>query len=487
MLAERALKGIPSTSASVPKAGEEKELENIPSTPTTEAAATHQYHIDEMLQLFPTLQYGMDVNPKFNCGPTGVEYTIGVNAFDLMNVDLVHGWLIDENDHDVQAVIGTKTYNELTEILIHGTDARDKIPLLMSKIDELEKEISDLTLEMSKTDKGSEKGASLEAMEKVTLNDNDQDDKEGTNTSSIESKEEDIERPSKESTAAVKLQSLQRTLSETKDEFDRQSKIASDSAIVDDFLQSTSHQLTYTGLAELHNHISEGKMCVFFRNNHFATMTKSGGHLYLLVTDLGYANVPDVLWEKLDDISGDTEYADHQFMKTKPASNISAAPGPTLSPEQMLAQRAGAERDYELALQLSRNENALDEQEGKLIAAATAASLQEFHGKNGEVQQQGPDNNGTVASIPTSSQSMSYHQEEQDRMVAMQLQAQSDSGHGNYSSHHQEEQDRMVAMQLQAQFREDAGARRNLPRPRQHQQSSSDGGRSRKDSGCLIC
>eukprot|EP00553_Chaetoceros_curvisetus_P002804 CAMPEP_0204626046 /NCGR_PEP_ID=MMETSP0717-20131115/11625_1 /ASSEMBLY_ACC=CAM_ASM_000666 /TAXON_ID=230516 /ORGANISM="Chaetoceros curvisetus" /LENGTH=216 /DNA_ID=CAMNT_0051641857 /DNA_START=67 /DNA_END=717 /DNA_ORIENTATION=+ len=216
-------------------------------------------------------------------------------------------------------------------------------------------------------------------------------------------------------------------------------------------------------------------------------MTKSGGHLYLLVTDLGYANVPDVLWEKLDDISGDTEYADHQFIKTKPASNVSAAPGPTLSPEQMLAQRAGAERDYELALQLSRNESALDEQEGKLIAAATAASLQEFHGNNGEVHQQGPDNNGTVASIPTS-QSMAHHQEEQDRMVAMQLQAQSNSGQGNYSSHHQEEQDRMVAMQLQAQFRENAGTRRNLPHSQEHQQSSSDGGaRRRKDNGCLIC
>ena len=57
--------------------------------------STSSYHIDELLKLFPSLQYGMDVNPKFTIGPTGVEYTKELSAFDLMGVELVHGWLID--------------------------------------------------------------------------------------------------------------------------------------------------------------------------------------------------------------------------------------------------------------------------------------------------------------------------------------------------------------------------------------------------------
>ena len=122
-----------------------------------------------------------------------------------------------------------------------------------------------------------------------------------------------------------------------KELLDNQTTIFKEGTIVNDFLSSTSTQLTYSGLTDLHNHVKEGKQCVFFRNNHFATMCKHNGILYLLVTDLGYANVPEVMWEKLDDISGDTEYADQEFVKTKPRAEVSAASGHSLSPEQLLA------------------------------------------------------------------------------------------------------------------------------------------------------
>ena len=40
------------------------------------------------------------------------------------------------------------------------------------------------------------------------------------------------------------------------------------------------------------------ELAVFFRNNHFATITKHGGELYLLATDVGFAREPLVVWER---------------------------------------------------------------------------------------------------------------------------------------------------------------------------------------------
>ena len=40
------------------------------------------------------------------------------------------------------------------------------------------------------------------------------------------------------------------------------------------FLESTASQLTYHGLCELNMAVNEGDFCVFFRNNHFNSLTK---------------------------------------------------------------------------------------------------------------------------------------------------------------------------------------------------------------------
>lgn len=92
-------------------------------------------------------------------------------------------------------------------------------------------------------------------------------------------------------------------------------------------------------------------MVVFFRNNHFNTLTKHNGQLYLLVTDFGYADVPSVVWEKLDVIDGDTEYATDEFKVPPPVDHhiSDAATG-----EQLLANTAQSQADFQLALQLSR-------------------------------------------------------------------------------------------------------------------------------------
>ena len=100
------------------------------SSPRASAALHAQHHLHEVLSLFPSLQYGMDVNPKFTSGPTGVEFTTSMTCFDLLGVELVHGWLLDPQDVETASVVGDKTYNELVELVIKGNEAGDEVDKL---------------------------------------------------------------------------------------------------------------------------------------------------------------------------------------------------------------------------------------------------------------------------------------------------------------------------------------------------------------------
>ncbi|CAI9110800.1 OLC1v1010887C1 [Oldenlandia corymbosa var. corymbosa] len=78
--------------------------------------------------------------------------------------------------------------------------------------------------------------------------------------------------------------------------------------LIRDFLNSNASQLTIYGMFCLQEGLKEREVCVFFRNNHFNTMFKFEGELYILVTDLGYLNQPQLVWEKLNDTKGNTEF-----------------------------------------------------------------------------------------------------------------------------------------------------------------------------------
>jgi ubiquitin carboxyl-terminal hydrolase MINDY-1/2 len=66
-----------------------------------------------------------------------------------------------------------------------------------------------------------------------------------------------------------------------------------------------SSQLTIFGLMKLHE-LKNGSLSILFRNNHFSTLFKYQDQLYCLVTDEGYQNKPDIVWEKIQDEEGDT-------------------------------------------------------------------------------------------------------------------------------------------------------------------------------------
>ncbi|PKA60747.1 hypothetical protein AXF42_Ash006381 [Apostasia shenzhenica] len=83
--------------------------------------------------------------------------------------------------------------------------------------------------------------------------------------------------------------------------------------LIRNFLENTASQLTIYGLFCLQEGLKERELCVFFRNNHFSTMFKFNGELYLLVTDQGYINQPDLVWEKLNEVNGDTVFMTGNF------------------------------------------------------------------------------------------------------------------------------------------------------------------------------
>lgn len=74
-----------------------------------------------------------------------------------------------------------------------------------------------------------------------------------------------------------------------------------------EFLESNSSQLTVYGLSSLLENMGDQQLAVFFRNNHFNVLLRSGVGLYILVTDQGYLYEPEIVWEHLNNVDGDTE------------------------------------------------------------------------------------------------------------------------------------------------------------------------------------
>ncbi|CAF1413629.1 unnamed protein product, partial [Didymodactylos carnosus] len=136
------------------------------------------------------------------------EYTRECVIFDLLGIQLLHGWLIDPQDDELLSIIGDCGYNQLVEKIISQRQS-DKEELIREK--------------------------------------------------------------------------------------------------------NNASQLTYHGLIELNQTMRDNQLAVLFRNNHFSTIYKQHDHLLVLVTDQGFLNQPDIVWETLTNIDGDSIFCDAYF------------------------------------------------------------------------------------------------------------------------------------------------------------------------------
>ncbi|CAR29427.1 hypothetical protein ZYGR_0AD01090 [Zygosaccharomyces rouxii] len=84
-------------------------------------------------------------------------------------------------------------------------------------------------------------------------------------------------------------------------------EIIEDANYIRSFLARSATQLTDYGLVHLKEILVEKSYAVLFRNDHFSTIYKYEGELFTLVTDLGYKNRPDIVWQSLKSVNGSAD------------------------------------------------------------------------------------------------------------------------------------------------------------------------------------
>ncbi|NWV07638.1 MINY1 hydrolase, partial [Ptilonorhynchus violaceus] len=214
-----------------------------------------QQNINDTMTVLPKLSTGLDVNVRFT-GVSDFEYTPECIVFDLLNIPLYHGWLVDPQSPEQVQAVGKLSYNQLVEKIITCKQASD-------------------------------------------------------------------------------------------------SSLVSEGLVAEQFLEASASQLTFHGLCELTATAREGELGVFFRNNHFSTITKHKGHLYLLVTDQGFLQEEGVVWESLHSVDGDSCFCDTDFHLSHTLGRAGAAAAP---PDPRLQQRQ-VDQDYMVALSLQQGQD----------------------------------------------------------------------------------------------------------------------------------
>lgn len=82
------------------------------------------------------------------------------------------------------------------------------------------------------------------------------------------------------------------------------SQILEDANYIKSFLARSATQLTECGLRHLREILVEKSFAILFRNDHFSTIYKNNGELFTLVTDLGFKNRKDIVWQALKSVNG---------------------------------------------------------------------------------------------------------------------------------------------------------------------------------------
>ncbi|XP_039606328.1 ubiquitin carboxyl-terminal hydrolase MINDY-1 [Polypterus senegalus] len=221
-----------------------------------------QQNMSDAMAVLSKLSTGLDVNVRFT-GVSDFEYTPECIVFDLLNIPLYHGWLVDPQSQDTVKAVGKLSYNQLVEKIILYKHSAD----------------------------------------------NNQ---------------------------------------------------VSEGLVAEQFLESTASQLSYHGLCEVSTTAKEGELSVFFRNNHFSTMIKHKDHLYLLVTDQGFLQEENLVWESLHNVEGDGNFCNSEFRLNHPPDTLALQPQPVTAQGQAAVKQQEQQRqidqDYMVAMSLQQQQ-----------------------------------------------------------------------------------------------------------------------------------
>eukprot|EP00871_Galdieria_phlegrea_P001100 jgi/Galph1/1991/GphlegSOOS_G679.1 len=369
----------------------------------------------DVVSIIPRLQTGVDVNVRFKqC--ESFEYTVELSAFDAFRVRLVHGWIVDSKDSALQSVIDDLSYNQLVDFVVSNDEIREPVHESKVEKDVSQEDVSTAShCEDDKVKKDEKDGRSTEPQDtehvgvssdsilKAPTDEVLKEDTEGK-SNQVGLVDDEIDSILKESVSSSDPERAPKNMNEKPtcnkrigtrrcnlfvfgtDEargaspIPTEENISSDikqetysprtkSAIIREFLADTSNQLTNCGLEELKRTVQEDELCVFFRNNHFSAMTKHLDNLYLLVSDVGFAEESQVVWEKIKSIHGDSEFFNSDFQSAISMKDSLSNPSATSvnTDEQLAAQlqaqenqgltsSANRDTDYELAKKLQKEE-----------------------------------------------------------------------------------------------------------------------------------
>lgn len=129
------------------------------------------------------------------------------------------------------------------------------------------------------------------------------------------------------------------------------------------FLDASATQLTRWGLEVITKAMKPGSIAILFRNDHFSTLYRHPKTLQILalVTDAGYANHAEVVWESIVDVKGENaEFLSGDFRSVGENGNLST-PGQADGSrkdghEAPLVSHEQEDMDLALALQLQEEE-----------------------------------------------------------------------------------------------------------------------------------
>ncbi|GCC41962.1 hypothetical protein chiPu_0025630, partial [Chiloscyllium punctatum] len=80
--------------------------------------------MNDAMAVLPKLSTGLDVNVRFT-GVRDFEYTPECIVFDLLDIPLYHGWLVDPQSQEVVHAVGRCSYNQLVEKIISSKQCTD--------------------------------------------------------------------------------------------------------------------------------------------------------------------------------------------------------------------------------------------------------------------------------------------------------------------------------------------------------------------------
>eukprot|EP00945_MAST-04E_sp_MAST-4E-sp1_P000205 g205.t1 len=365
-------------------------------------------NIDDVMSLLPRLQNGLDVNVRYRHSKD-YEFTQEIAIFDILGINLVHGWLYDPANTAAKNALGAKSYNELVEKIINFDSAKSdylKKKQEGSKSDEGSKgdgadeeggagakvgeEGSKCGPEAEgKIGEGAERGADRSGKEEeactgtVGLREKVADvdqalpcAKTEDGETAQETEKEDLDPELMQALLLSREASMLETWKEEKITVEinggevRLAQLAEDANTIQEFFKTTASQLTVHGLVKLHEEVRPRELCVFFRNNHFSTLFKKGHQVYLLLTDLGYQQQQGLVWELLNDIDGNTTLVDSRFVESSGLASTSNIYNAAVEFGSSFGQKAASpsrqsseENDMRLAMQLQAQEDELQRQQ----------------------------------------------------------------------------------------------------------------------------